>query len=173
MALPRSKKRRHNVNAGENSLVKPTLSYVLNIYPICNHLCSVLPIADLIRLTRTCKQFSSLYQRAIPAQWNINKRLRRFVQDPQEFRNQMAAEDALISGSFAVQFSERVNWNESDLDIFVEYLSSDYNEFEEYLCKREGYRFIREQDHNSEVYVNMSTLVKVWTAGGLADKHQN
>ncbi|KAL8784342.1 MAG: hypothetical protein Q9195_009087 [Heterodermia aff. obscurata] len=162
MAPPASKKRRQNGTTGGSSLTKPTLSHVLNIYPICDHLSSILPIADLIRLTRTCKQFSSLYQRALPAHWNIDKRLKRFVNDPQSFRSEMADRDALISGSFALQFFERVTWNESDLDIFLEG-QNEVSGFEQYLCEREGYRFDHLSERGSEVYSNMSKLFEVRT----------
>ena len=73
----------------------------------------------------------------------------------------MAAHNALISGSFAIQFFERLHWNESDLDIFVEFHHPNPTVLEQYLCEREGYCFIREQSQESEVYVNMNTLVKV------------
>ena len=48
----------------------------------------------------------------------------------------MGTFDALISGSFAVQFFEGVTWTESDLDIFVEY-GSDAKEMEAYICSVE------------------------------------
>ena len=75
----------------------------------------------------------------------------------------MATHDALISGSFAIQFFERVNWNESDLDIFVEG-ETGAAEFEQYLCEREGYHFDHELGADSEMYENMHKLMKVWTA---------
>ena len=163
MALPRSKKRRHGGATGGSSLTKPTLSHLLNQYPIFDCFCSIVPIADLVSLTRTCRQLNSLYQRALPKQWDVNKRLKRFVQDPQGFRSQMATHNALISGSFAIQFFERVTWNESDLDIFVEN-KNDAAEFEQHLCEREGYRFVREQDHNGELYENMNRILNVCNA---------
>lgn len=83
----------------------------------------------------------------------------------------MAAHDALISGSFAIQFFERVNWIESDLDIFVQDETGTW-EFEQYLCEREGYRFDRELGVDSEMYQNMSKLWQVWTARGLANQRR-
>ena len=94
---------------------KPTLISILDVFPICDHLCYILPISDLINLTRTCKRLSSLYQAALPRQWNVNKRLERFVQDPKGFRSQMGKSGALIFGSFAIQFFERVWWKNPTL----------------------------------------------------------
>ena len=165
MAPPRS----NGSTTSGNSLTEPTLCHVLNknlVYPAFDRICSMLAIAELISLTRTCKQLSSLYQGTLKKHWNIDKRLERFVQDPKGLRSQMAAHNALISGSFAIQFFERVNWNEADLDIFVEQYE-DAEEFQQYLCEREGYRFEREQGEDSEVYENMSTLMKVWATRGL------
>lgn len=85
----------------------------------------------------------------------------------------MAAHDALISGSFAIQFFERVNWDESDLDIFVhDERGTGTRGFEQYLCEREGYRFDRELGDDSEMYQNMSKVRQVWTARGLANQRR-
>ena len=72
----------------------------------------------------------------------------------------MGKHDALVSGSFAVQFFERLTWKKSDLDIFIEQ-GSGALAFEQYLCEREGYRFSREG--GDEAYHAMSALVKVST----------
>ena len=73
----------------------------------------------------------------------------------------MARHGALISGSFAIQFFERVRWNESDLDIFIEN-GTDAGDFEQYLCGTEKYHMTRERDEAEEVYLAMSELVKVF-----------
>ncbi|MCJ1267056.1 hypothetical protein MMC22_006941 [Lobaria immixta] len=52
----------------------------------------------------------------------------------------MAIRNALVSGSVAVQFFERVLWKESDLDIFIEE-GKDAKAFGKYLTEREGYNF--------------------------------
>ena len=85
------------------------------------HMCDHLSIAEIVALTRTCKKYADLYQYLLPAQWNVDRKLRCFVRDPYGFRSQMAKTDALISGSFAFQFFERTSWKPSDLDIFVEH----------------------------------------------------
>jgi hypothetical protein len=53
-------------------------------------------------------------------EWNINQRLKRFFDNPVAFRNLLAKQDALISGSFALQFFERVIWPTSTITICVE-----------------------------------------------------
>jgi hypothetical protein len=65
--------------------------------------------------------------------------------------------DALISGSFAIQFFDGVVWHESDLDIFVEQ-GEGASELRRYLLKNEGYEFISAKD--IEEYA-MGDLVKV------------
>ena len=49
----------------------------------------------------------------------------------------MARHDVLVSGSFVLQFFERVRW-ESDLDIFIEH-GEGANKFGSYLVNEEGY----------------------------------
>lgn len=144
---PVSKKRRLNQASKTRSHNKkcPLLN-VLDYdsqYPICDRICSFLPIGDLISLTRTCRQLSSLYQNLLPAQWNIDHRLLRFVSDPKALRSFMGKHNVLISGSFAIQFFERVTWEESDLDLYAE-AGTSTEALEKYLCKNEGYRIIRQ-----------------------------
>ena len=69
---------------------------------------------------------------------------------------------ALISGSFAIQFFERVVWEESDLDIFVEE-GLDASNFEQYLCEKEGYHLTRKQSSgDEEVYEVLGDIVQVY-----------
>ncbi len=111
-------------------------------YPIFSRICDYLSIESIVSLTRTCRKFSGLYQYLIPIQWNVDKRLRRFVQDPSALRSQMGKCDALISGSFAIQFFERVTWPDSDLDFFVEQ-GEGCESFCKYLMDSEGYHLVR------------------------------
>ncbi len=107
-------------------------------YPIFTGICSLLSISAIIALTRTCKALSTLYQELLPQQWNVDLLLGRFVQDPLLFRSQLGRYDALVSGSFAVQFFDRVQWTDSDLDIYIKGgVSTDA--FGTYLCEAEGY----------------------------------
>lgn len=89
-------------------------------YPIYRAIYSHLEIGDIVALTRTCKKLSDTYKRLLPLEWKINEKLSYFLKDPHEFRSQMAEHEALISGSFAIQFFARKFWPDSDLDVFVE-----------------------------------------------------
>ena len=121
-------------------------------YPFFIKLCDHLSIAEIVALTRTCKKYADLYQYLLPVQWNVDRRLRRFVRDPCGFRSQMAKSDALIAGSFIVQFFERTPWKPSDLDIFVE--DGGYGEcantFQRYLLDKEGYESSYTKDNEYE-----------------------
>lgn len=113
-------------------------------YPIFDRLCAHMPIAEIINLTRTCKALSHLYQTLLGLQqWNVDRDLLRFVKDPHRFRTQLGKCDGLISGSFALQFFERVYWEGSDLDIFVKD-RREACEFEHYLTNVENYKLSRE-----------------------------
>ena len=107
-------------------------------YPIFDRLCSILPISDIIALSRTCRNYSNLYRYLVPTQWNVDRKLRRFVRNPQEFRSRMGQHNAIISGSFVLQYFERVYWEESDLDIFI-LDGIDADDFCHYLIRGEGY----------------------------------
>ena len=52
----------------------------------------------------------------------------------------MGQTGALVSGSFAVQYFERVTWEESDLDIFVKG-GAGADAFGKYLMETEDYEF--------------------------------
>lgn len=70
----------------------------------------------------------------------------------------MGKHDALISGSFAIQFFERVMWKESDLDIFIGQ-GPGAEALEDYLCKQEGYSLSHEMKEGE--YWFHTRLIKV------------
>lgn len=108
-------------------------------FPVFDRICFYLPINSIIALTRTCRKLSTLYQSLIPRQWNVDRLLGRFVRNPQLFRSQMGRCDALVSGSAAIQFFDRVFWKEADLDIYIEE-GENADAFGEYLTEMEGYK---------------------------------
>ena len=115
--------------------------------PVFNSLCFHLPIKDIVSLTRTCKALSHVYQTLLKSKhWNVDKDLRRFVADPRRLRNQLGQCNAFISGSFVLQFFERITWEKSDLDIFVN--RHDAPRFEEYLVQKEEYGLVRTADQD-------------------------
>jgi hypothetical protein len=54
----------------------------------------------------------------------------------------MSKNNALVSGSFALQLFERVYWEESDLDIFVKY-DSEADSMGKYLVDVESYTLVK------------------------------
>ena len=119
-------------------------------YPFFINLCEHFSIAEIVALTRTCKKYADLYQYLLPIQWNVDRKLRRFVRDPHGFRSQMAKSDALIVGSFVSQFFERTPWETSGLNIFVEG-DERANSFQSYLLDEEGYTAIPSIRESSRV----------------------
>lgn len=113
---------------------------VLDNYPIFNNLCSHLDIAGILPLQRVTRRWSRHISAHLKERWNINKKLRRFVTNPQNLRTELGRYDALISGSFAIQFFDGVIWEESDLDIYVKRLEGDAP-IGKYLMSKEGYKF--------------------------------
>lgn len=128
-------------------------------YPIFSRLCDILPIGDILNLSRTCRQYAGLYEYLIPLQWNIDKRLQRFVHDPIGLRSKMGELDILISGSFAVQFFKRVTWPSSDLDLYVKD-GEELMALHAYLLGSEGYTLQYEMDTEDLPYA-MHNVVTV------------
>ena len=96
------------------------LLHLLQSYLIFSKISSLLAVREIVFLTRTCKALSHLHRTLLASNhWNIDRDLRRFAKDPRRLREQLGQHNALISGSFALQFFERVTWEKSDLNIFV------------------------------------------------------
>ena len=88
--------------------------------PIRKRILQFLDTKSLLAMVRVSKEMrSTIYSH----EWNINEKLWRFVDDPVEFRSLLGEHNGFISGSFAIQFFERVVWPESDLDLFLEHRS--------------------------------------------------
>ena len=156
--MPVPKKRRYNSTVKTQKQANAvTLLGLFNEFPVVEQLCSCLAIGDIISLTRTCKRLSPLYQEVLPSQWNVDRHLQRFVDNPIAFRIMMADCDALVSGSLALQFFERTTWSESDLDVYVHISRS--NDFRLYLCEHEGY--VPMQDKLLEDYKSDNELLEV------------
>jgi hypothetical protein len=109
-------------------------------YPtITDTLESLLSIGDIIALSRTCSTLLPLYQIHLQLDtWDINKRLSLFVASPVEFRRRLAKAEGIISGGFALQFMDRVEWEGSDLDVCVRD-GEEAERFCRYVEEVEGY----------------------------------
>ena len=111
-------------------------------YPIFLSICQRLDIGEIVALSRTCTTISTIYQELLPIFWNVNRSLERYVQNPRNFRFQLAVNDAMIVGSFVLQFLDRVYWPKDALVIFQYWQPEDEDaesEFAIYLQEKEGY----------------------------------
>ena len=89
-------------------------------YPIINIVSGYLSISGIVSLTRTCKRLSGLYRYLIPIQWDVDKALRHYFDNPQCFRSQMAKSDALLVGHFALRYFKRTVCEPHRLDVVVQ-----------------------------------------------------
>ena len=91
-------------------------------------------------------------------EWDINKSLRRFVDDPDSLRTLMAEQGALISGDVALDFFEKRGSHGSDLDIYVRTMHNRVELFD-FLRDKEGYAFTkieRKESRSGEVSMRSS-----------------
>lgn len=126
-------------------------------YPIYTELASLLDLKDILRLMATC---SELRKTLGVTFWGIDKSLQRYFHDPYGFRYILARYDAIISGSFVLQFFERVRWSNPDLDIFVQ--SSNFAELEQHLRDREGYGLVQKSIFDPSSYISQYAN-EMWT----------
>ena len=103
-------------------MARPTLFDILDLanYPgLVEAVATYLDPGSIIALSRSCKALSAIYPHLLCTQWNVDRRLRRFVRDPRGLRAELSQRNALISGGFACQYFDRAVWQESDLDIWA------------------------------------------------------
>ena len=136
-----------------------TLIDLFQQYPIFESLCSFLGIGEIQSLIRSCTQLSHIYEHLLCIHWDIDAQLRRFVKYPTKLRRQLAKYNALIAGSFALQYFERVTWKDTGIDIFVE--EDDAVGFCQYLTEAEGYRFTSNNEVGS--WLSWAGVRKVFT----------
>lgn len=124
---------------GGQQCFKPCLESLLNIYLVRQCLMQYLDTRDLLRLYRTSW---AIRLNLKDNDWNINYRLSRFFKNPMAFRSCLGRSNALISGSFALQFFERVSWPDSDLDIMVKE-GDPLEQMGRHLVEAEGYSMVQ------------------------------
>ncbi len=124
-------------------------------YPeLHDRLCSLLNIQDALSLSSACKNLREAHKQ----RFDVDKRLERFVRNPQRLRSQLGKHGSLISGSFALQLFAQTRWKDSDLDIFVDERGEAVTEFHTYLQQEENYCLESAQDQ--EMYA-MERLAQV------------
>ncbi|KAI1282223.1 hypothetical protein F5Y07DRAFT_395023 [Xylaria sp. FL0933] len=130
------------------------LRYLLSQYPIQSRIIRDLDTRSILNLCRTS---SGLRADIYSDLWDINKKLGRFFQNPRAFRTELGRADALIGGSFALQFFANKFWSESDLDINLRD-GHGVESLARYLTEVEGYEQARNQELEHWDYENASRL---------------
>ncbi|RYP78129.1 hypothetical protein DL770_006919 [Monosporascus sp. CRB-9-2] len=133
----------------------PDLVTVLGIYPIRRRLLQYLDTRNFLNLYQTSWLIRQNFR---TNEWNINAKLTRFFSNPTAFRSMLGRSNALISGSFALQFFERVVWPESNLDIMIQE-GAGLEEMKGFLIDKERYRLDSETEwlnHGGDDYPLLS-----------------
>ena len=80
-----------------------------------------MPVKELLSVSRTCREMWLLVKAYWPLAFNLARVLQPFLMpdDVPSFRHMLKASGAVVSGSAALQFLDRVFYPSSDLDIYV------------------------------------------------------
>ena len=120
---------------------------VRRYYAISLDICQQLDIGDIVSLSRTHISLSTIYQNLLPILWNVDRSLKRFVENPKGLRSQLAVNDAMIAGSFVLRFLDRKFSPDGALDIFQSGQPGDEDAesaLVTYLQEEEGYHLSAE-----------------------------
>ncbi|PPR00620.1 hypothetical protein CVT26_012204 [Gymnopilus dilepis] len=93
-------------------LIRSSLSIICQLF-------DAVDILSLIRLGSTSKALRRLFLCYAQSTWDPAKCYRRWFADVLEFRRILRKSNAVVSGSFALQFFDRTFYPESDMDIFT------------------------------------------------------
>ena len=126
--------------APDGTLPLPTFLGVLSQYGTFRSLARCLDTRDMFNLRLVSKELVDNYKAYIHVRWDPNRRQKRFVNKPEDFRSMMGRCDAIISGSFVLQFLDDVTWLESGIDIFMP--KGNATDFGDYFVEKEGYKFV-------------------------------
>ena len=103
---------------------------------------SMIPPHSSVMLSWTCHATNNARASFTRCTFNINHHLRRFFQNPLEFRTIQAETGTIISGSSALQFFNREIFEDSDLDLYLH--PGHLERIGAWLMKSEGYIYITE-----------------------------
>ncbi|KAJ0127582.1 Maleylacetate reductase [Fusarium oxysporum f. sp. albedinis] len=124
---------------------QPQLVEMLLQPPILEVLRSYLIIPDFLELFQVCRRLYLIKDRTLRSICGINIALKNFVRDATLFRSQLGHYNAVISGSFALNFFQLSNKKVSHLDIFVKD-GAGADQFTDYLQRTEEYKNDSEVD---------------------------
>lgn len=129
----------------EESINEDLFWDVFSSGPILDELGRHLEIRDIVNLSKTCKGLSGLYNEVSRLQWDIDTLLKRFLKYPKHFRQRLGLTEALITGSFALEFFERPFWRAPNLDLVVQEGERAFGLLE-YLTRCEDYVYDKEPE---------------------------
>ncbi|KAI1325200.1 hypothetical protein F5Y16DRAFT_401663 [Xylariaceae sp. FL0255] len=135
----------------------PTLRGLLTLYPVQERIFSELDIKSILALCSTSWDMRLDIKSYL---WDINKRLNRFFKDPLAFRTELGRSEAVISGSFALQFFARTFWPNSDLDISVRNDEDKVISLVKFLVEKEGYELASNDEIVLEGYTDSNGVFK-------------
>lgn len=105
-------------------------------YPVYSSLMRVVDTQSIIRLRQTSRR---IYNSIHSNEWDINKRLRPFSQDPCGFRTALGRCNGLITGTFPLQFLARKVWSNTIITIQVDG-QVNCQRLRDYLVNEQGYK---------------------------------
>ncbi|KAK6498222.1 hypothetical protein TWF506_004462 [Arthrobotrys conoides] len=136
MVFPR-RKMEHSVPE-KTRKTAPTILDILNanLEPCYSRILSHLDLPSILRLFSTCKTIHSITY----CIFNIDTHLRPFFQNPVVFRQAMADNNLIVSGSTALKFFTREKWVSKDLDVYTNSMASLRRTAD--VLEKEGYKFV-------------------------------
>ncbi|KAK1223767.1 hypothetical protein PQX77_013291 [Marasmius sp. AFHP31] len=96
--------------------------FLCTLKVVMNAIFDELSVTDLVHFAQTCKSAKAETERYYQSGFSINRLLLPYFtyNEIQDFRMVQAYTGALISGSTALQYFERIRYEDSDLDLYVE-----------------------------------------------------
>jgi hypothetical protein len=107
--------------------------------PVYDNIFSYISPRELVRFGRSCRAAYAASKDYSRRAFNINRHLSSFISQPLLFRSLQARTGTLIAGSNALQFLDRIFYNEADMDLYVH--PGHAKEVMDYVVEREGYEF--------------------------------
>ncbi|KAH8195139.1 hypothetical protein TruAng_010691 [Truncatella angustata] len=133
-------------------------------YPIYKRLMKLLDTRSVVRLSQASKTIRAM---TLSHSWNINIPFRHHFRDPRAFRSVLGECNALIAGSWVVQFLLRQLSKNEGILIFVQ-RGDNADKMEHYLSQKESYDVPASPDATREI-----ELAPPDKAGSLSAPHYN
>ncbi|KAK6495066.1 hypothetical protein TWF481_003093 [Arthrobotrys musiformis] len=135
---------------------RPTILDILNanLEPIYGEILSYLDLPDMLRLFATCKTIHNITY----CLYDIDAQLRQFFpKDPTVFRQAMADNNLIVSGSVALKFFTRDKWPTKDLDVYTDSRASLKRTGD--ILKAQGYIFTPFAWHSKSIEASLANSV--------------